>query len=496
MPRVTLDRRQRVALIGIVLLLGTGAELRADETIYRKVIQATPWVLSPIDEKRQSMGSGVLVHAGRRLVLTSWHVVEDRPSAVVFFPALTRPDDQCSPRYYLSRIKTLGIRGRVIATDKKRDLAVIQLQRIPRMTHALPLALRSALPGQMLYAVGNSGSTAGALWRYRDGKVRQVYRRSFKIMKGKQVVDCRVVEAQLPTNSGDSGGPMVNAAGELVAITCAKSNVETLVDYGIDISEIRRMRVQGQRLGDLVPRPRRPRPIVKRPKPRSRAPKATAPTANSRKRATLPAPRTKIGWFPPPFSAPSTTWSPPARPHRYGVWTRPAPAVPRRAWTPPSRNQRSWDAGRSPGFGAPGARIVAVRQTHDVRRHGQRGVELAIDADVDGQRGVPLQIAVVVCDVGRRAYFARTNQRVPGGALGAITRCVPRHDGARLRDWRVFLPYRDVDQAVPSRVSLFNLAVDVWSEGTRSWICPKAHWTTMSRRAGVQRPTEPRPLRR
>src|SRR5205085_2359511 len=48
-----------------------------------------------------------------------------------------------------------------------------------------------------------------------------------------------VLETTSPINSGDSGGPVVNKSGELVAISQSLSPSARLVTYSVDISEVR-----------------------------------------------------------------------------------------------------------------------------------------------------------------------------------------------------------------------------------------------------------------
>ena len=47
------------------------------------------------------------------------------------------------------------------------------------------------------------------------------------------------METQAPINSGDSGGPVLNSKGELVAIAQAIAPNARLVSYSVDISEVR-----------------------------------------------------------------------------------------------------------------------------------------------------------------------------------------------------------------------------------------------------------------
>jgi S1-C subfamily serine protease len=72
--------------------------------------------------------------------------------------------------------------------------------------------------------------------------VRQVNPTKFKARTsdgGALEVEALVVETQVPTNPGDSGGPVVNERGELVAITQSNDTKQRLVSYHIDAGELR-----------------------------------------------------------------------------------------------------------------------------------------------------------------------------------------------------------------------------------------------------------------
>jgi S1-C subfamily serine protease len=271
-------RRLSYCLAAMVLVLALAGAARANPEVYEHTLRSTAWILSPITEPekdqlaapadpptvkpastaanrnqaeqgtRVSSGTGVLIDARNRLVLTNFHVVEKRPVAILFFPQ-TRADELVTdPEVYFDNGNRIAVRGRVLVSDSQRDLAVIQLERLPAGARALPIARRAPSPGQTIHAIGNSGvqfaagKPQGTLWRYSKGEVRQVYRKKFKTTNGKGLtfeVNARVVESQIPSNQGDSGGPVVNDRGELVAVTQSGSNSQQLVSFAIDAAEAR-----------------------------------------------------------------------------------------------------------------------------------------------------------------------------------------------------------------------------------------------------------------
>src|SRR6266446_1549598 len=133
-------RRSGSILLAAGLWLGVAPALRANEQVYQKVLPGTVWVMSPRGFDQVSSGSGALVDVAKKWVVTNYHVVEEYSEVVIFFP--TEVDGQVASQrtYYLRNRDKVGIRGRVLARDARRDLAVIELPRLPAGAKAVPLA--------------------------------------------------------------------------------------------------------------------------------------------------------------------------------------------------------------------------------------------------------------------------------------------------------------------------------------------------------------------
>ncbi len=67
-----------VLLATLLTLAGSLPRARADEEIYNKALPSATWIISPKGNGKDNSGSGVLIDARQRLVLTAYHVVEDR----------------------------------------------------------------------------------------------------------------------------------------------------------------------------------------------------------------------------------------------------------------------------------------------------------------------------------------------------------------------------------------------------------------------------------
>jgi serine protease Do len=228
--------RSLLTLCALAAGLAAASPAFADAKVYEQALQSTTWVLTKTAGKTSS-GTGVLIDAEKKLVVTNFHVVGEARNAIVFFPAMQNEKPIVTRKHYVDNVKTLGIRGRVLGVDRKRDLALIQLDRIPESgVKAIPMAAESPKPGEDVESVGNPGSS-DALWVYTSGTVRSVYKKSFRTGAGDH--EFSVVETQSPINTGDSGGPVVNHNGELVAISQAISPSARLVSYSVDVMEVK-----------------------------------------------------------------------------------------------------------------------------------------------------------------------------------------------------------------------------------------------------------------
>jgi vacuolar-type H+-ATPase subunit E/Vma4 len=225
-------------ICSVALLLAAASNASADAANYQRILPSTVWVLTADADDQTSTGTGVLVDEKKRLIVTNAHVVGDSRNAVVFFPETKNGELVVKSKQYLNNILKLGKQGKVVAVSRKRDLALIQLPELPDGAKAIKLADKSSKPGTSVDLIGNPGG-GDVLWVYSSGKVRATYEKKFDSDHGEH--DFKVVEAQTQIRRGDSGGPVVNSEGELVAIAQSFSPNAAAVSYCVDISEIRAM---------------------------------------------------------------------------------------------------------------------------------------------------------------------------------------------------------------------------------------------------------------
>ena len=197
-----------------------------------------------------SSGSGSLIDAKRRLILTNWHVVDELKAVRVDFPLFVKKGKdevmvRATPVYESRAKKGEALLGKVLARDKSRDLAVVQVDHLPPGATAIPLARKSTEVGETVWNIGSptTGPDSDTLvFSITEGKVRAVGEREFVV--GQIGVDAFKVKAKFvtasnPINPGDSGGPLFDKRGYQVAVSQSGRGGVQQVNGFIDVEEVR-----------------------------------------------------------------------------------------------------------------------------------------------------------------------------------------------------------------------------------------------------------------
>lgn len=173
--------------VGTVGTVGLGVDIEAAQ---RSV---------PVVRQGGSVGAGFVV--GDDLVLTAAHVVSDGTVTLDF--------------------EAQSIDGTVISSNVGDDLTLIELSE-PAPTAALTLRTDPVRVGDQVWAVGSSSVTRGIV--------------SAALERG----GLHVVQTDAAVNPGNSGGPLIDADGQVAGIVTSKARGAEGVAYAVAADELRR----------------------------------------------------------------------------------------------------------------------------------------------------------------------------------------------------------------------------------------------------------------
>ena len=180
-------------------------------------------------------GTGFVIK--RRLILTNAHVVLDDNNQpleriVAFLPSDNPNDDN------QNRLEH-GHKALILFYDTELDLALLITKTMPDVT-PIPFGNSEKVSiGDSVLAIGHPEN--GGLWSLTSGRVGS------KISNFRKIQGKHVFQAEASINHGNSGGPLVNASGEVIGInTLVRSGPGAGLGFAIPINLASRVADQFQ----------------------------------------------------------------------------------------------------------------------------------------------------------------------------------------------------------------------------------------------------------
>lgn len=291
------------------LALGVGIAQAADLSPREIYEQASPGVVMvmghPNSGSRGSGGTGSIIQQDG-LVLTNAHVVIEEATGRPF-PRLNvylKPDRVTGdPKVDLAR----GVKATVVAYSQPLDLALLKMDETKTSLPVVTLSDSSATHiGDRVVAIGHPEQ--GGLWTLTTGVISAEFE-NFNNVPGKHVF-----QTETGLNRGNSGGPLLDGRGHMVAVNTAIARVApdglpiTSISFSLksDVARkwLREQGVAGQQ-GQTLPQP---------PASSKASTPAAGEIASSQPSAPLTQPKPVTPAKP---ATPSTTAqaAPPARPY-------------------------------------------------------------------------------------------------------------------------------------------------------------------------------------
>lgn len=215
-----------------------------------KLTASTVLVHSTRADGTTCMGTGWVLHAGNRLLVTAAHVVDRAERLQILFPRRTTHGWVRNPEAL--QAKATPVAAEVARMVRSLDLAILRVAEIPDGASALPLAEKLPRPGDKLFTVGHPVKT-GQVFRFDQGTVEFTGFAAVDVpVDGQPAVQVRgeVICFRSPSvDKGSSGGAVVNAQGNVVGWVVMGSGLidrREVNNVVVSFRELQRVLEQGQ----------------------------------------------------------------------------------------------------------------------------------------------------------------------------------------------------------------------------------------------------------
>ncbi len=197
------------------------------QNIYKNNAGSVVYIGNP---SAKGTGSGFLINKEEGLILTNWHVIEGAKKVYVWF----KPEDPSKMDEDLL-VNEPRIDGTVIKKNKSKDLGLIKVLRVPKNAKALKINKKIYVDvGSTAYSIGHP---SGLTWTFNSGMVTQV-RKGFKWRYKNSRHLANVIQHEVPTNPGNSGGPLFNDKGNVIGVNSFKDSKGEAINFSVSTDEI------------------------------------------------------------------------------------------------------------------------------------------------------------------------------------------------------------------------------------------------------------------
>jgi S1-C subfamily serine protease/Flp pilus assembly protein TadD len=240
------------ALVGSLEPLAGKPAGGADESAGRAVYTRRVRSVALVQYKGGERATGVIVDRARRLLLTTAEGVGKEERVEVFFPVIQGGVVQGDWRFYQTRKdlltrKQLRATGVVLASDPRRNLALVEVGAMPEGVTAVSLSGRVPEPGDGVHLISNP-RRLGVVWLYCAGSIRQ--RATANLGQTAEGANPGVLVVQAPLQEGEGGGPVFDGKGELVALTSGKVGPQQQLAYALVAEEVRAFLAESRPRGE------------------------------------------------------------------------------------------------------------------------------------------------------------------------------------------------------------------------------------------------------
>lgn len=215
-----------IVFVGILLIAAPVG--RAQETSSGQIarLKQAVVIVTTYDESGKPMlqGSGFFIDSGQ--VATNFHVIKNASQIRVE-----------------TFDRTVSIVRNILATDEKNDLALIQLDSTSRQSAFLTMNAAAPAEGELITVIS---SPQGSRWKVTRGAIGLLW--EFQGWGERLQISAAIAP-------GSSGGPVINAGGEVIGVAAMYFNSVDDLNFAVPIARLQALQLRAQHLQARLTKP-------------------------------------------------------------------------------------------------------------------------------------------------------------------------------------------------------------------------------------------------
>ena len=209
-----------------IVARGKRIKYRGASDIYKNNVRGVVWIGN---EKENGKGTGSII-SNKGEIITNWHVVGNAKKLHIWL--LPDNPEKMDERQLMGEPSFIAT---VINRNKRKDLALIKVEGFPKNIKTIRFGKTSDVSvGSTVYAIGHP---SGEAWTFSSGMVTQI-RPNYAWRYENSSHEADVIQHEVPTNPGNSGGPLLNEKGLMIGVNSFVRRDTQLINFSVAIEEV------------------------------------------------------------------------------------------------------------------------------------------------------------------------------------------------------------------------------------------------------------------
>ena len=196
--------------------------------IYKNNAEAVVYIGN---KKEGGMGTGSIISKNGEII-TNWHVVGDAKKLHIWLLP-DNPEVMTDDKILWTKPNFIGT---VINRNKRKDLALVKIEGLPKNIKVIRFGKTDNVPiGSTVYSIGHP---KGEAWSFNSGMVTQI-RPNYQWNYENSYHSANIIQHEVPTNPGNSGGPLLDEKGLMVGVNSfMRGDDSELINFSVSIEEV------------------------------------------------------------------------------------------------------------------------------------------------------------------------------------------------------------------------------------------------------------------